>query len=80
MVNLVEEWEALEEYTGEKLGFYQILDCDGKVEVRIATGRLGFRRAFDRADDMLLARILSFCSKRQFIQISKNVRDDVFFK
>ncbi len=26
VVNLVDEWEVLEEYTGEKLGFYQILN------------------------------------------------------
>ena len=32
MVNLVEDWEILEEYAGEKLGFYQLLDCDEKIE------------------------------------------------
>jgi len=45
MVNLVEEWEILEEYAGEKLGFYQILDCDGKIEVRVLTGKLGFKKS-----------------------------------
>jgi len=25
LVNLVEEWEAIEEYAGDKRGFYQII-------------------------------------------------------
>jgi len=80
LVNLVEEWEVLEEYAGEKLGFYQILDCDGKIEVRVSTGKLGFRREFERADDPELTRILSFCKKRRFIRVSENIRDEAFFK
>ena len=80
MVNLIEDWEVLEEYAGEKLGFYQILDYDRKVEVRVSTGKLGFKKEFNRADDALLTRILAFCRKRHFIQISETVRDEAFFK
>jgi hypothetical protein len=80
MVNLVEDWEVLEEYAGEKLGFYQLLDCDGKIEIRVTTGKLGFKKEFERADDQLLTKILAFCKRRQFIQVSENIRDEAFFK
>ncbi|KPV65344.1 MAG: hypothetical protein AOA65_0206 [Candidatus Bathyarchaeota archaeon BA1] len=43
MVNLVEEWEVLEEYAGDKQGFYQVLADGEAVEIRVAIGRLGFR-------------------------------------
>jgi hypothetical protein len=79
LINLVENWEALEEYSG-KDGFYQIFDIDGKVEVRVSSGKLGFRKGFDKTDDALLIRILTFCSKHRFIQISENVKGEVFFK
>lgn len=80
LVNLVEDWDVLEEYTGEKLGFYQILDCDGSIEVRVQTGRLGFKKEFDKGDDPLLTKILDFCKKSRFIQISEHLRDEDFFK
>jgi hypothetical protein len=80
LVNLVEDWEVLEEYAGEKLGYYQILDCDGKIEVRVQTGRLGFRREFEKGDDPLLANILDFCKKHRYIQISEHLRDEDFFR
>ncbi|MCJ7761932.1 hypothetical protein MUP38_00570 [Candidatus Bathyarchaeota archaeon] len=47
MVNLVDDWEVLEEYAGEKQGFYQLLGVDGAIEIRICTGRLGFRKEFE---------------------------------
>jgi hypothetical protein len=80
VVNLVEDWEVLEEYTGEKLGFYQLLKCDGKVEVRVSTGKLGFKKQYEKPDDPELAKILAFCRRRQFIQVSENIRDEAFFK
>ena len=32
MVNIIEDWDVLEEYTGEKLSFYPILANDEKIE------------------------------------------------
>ena len=61
MVNLVEEWEALEDYAGDKQGFYQLLSDAEAVEIRVAISRLGFKKEFDNKGDMLLNRILSFC-------------------
>ena len=80
MVNLVEDWEVLEEYVGEKLGFYQILAVDGSFEVRVMTGRLGYRKEFKDGNDKLLNQILDFCKKQRFIQISEHLRDEDFFK
>jgi len=77
---LVENWEVLEDYAGDKRGFYQILDDAGAVEIRVAISRLGFKKEFDNKGDTLLNRILTFCKSRNFIKISENVRDEFFFK
>ncbi len=80
MVNLVEDWEVLEEYAGDKRGFYQILYGATGVEVRVAVGRLGFKNEFESAKDPLLNRILGFCRSRKYVKVSENIRDDFFFK
>jgi len=64
MVNLVDDWEVLEEYAGEKLGFYQLLGVDGAIEIRVCTGRLGFRKEFESGKDELLMRIQDFCKSK----------------
>jgi len=80
LVNLVEEWEVLEEYAGDKQGFYQLLSDAETVEIRVATGRLGFKKEFDNKGDPLLNRILTFCKSRKYIKVSENIRDEFFFK
>ena len=70
----------LEEYAGEKQGFYQLLAVDGAIEIRVCTGRLGFRKEFESGKDELLTRILDFCKSKKFIRISENIRDELFFK
>jgi len=80
LVNLVEDWEVLEAYAGDKQGFYQVLGDGEAVDVRVAIGRLGFKREFENKSDPLLNRILSFCKSRKYIRISENVRDEFFFK
>ena len=80
MVNIVEDWEILEEYAGDKQGFYQVLGEGEAVEIRVAIGRLGFKKEFESKNDALLNRILAFCKTRKFIRISENVRDEFFFK
>ena len=80
MVNLVEEWEVLEEYAGDKQGFYQLLADGEAVEIRVAIGRLGFKKEFENKGDPLLNRVLSFCKTRKYIRITENIRDELFFK
>ena len=80
MVNLIEDWDVLAEYAGEKLGFYQILGNDGNIEIRVQTGRIGYRKEFKTGDDPELLSILDFCKRRCYIQISEHLRDEDFFK
>jgi hypothetical protein len=76
----VEDWDVIEEYAGEKLGFYQLLGSDGVFEVRVQTGRVGFKREFENGNDPLLTKILDFCRKQRYIQVSRKLRDEEFFK
>ena len=80
MVIIVEDWDVIEEYAGEKLGFYQLLGSDKMFEIRVQTGRVGFKREFENGDDPLLAKILDFCRKQRYIQVSRKLRDEEFFK
>ena len=80
LVNLVEDWEILEEYAGDKQGFYQVLGEGEAVEIRVAIGRLGFKKDFKSKDDPLLNRILYFCKSQRYIKISESIRDEFFFK
>jgi hypothetical protein len=78
LVNLVEEWKVLEAYAGDKQGFYQVLA--EAVEIRVAIGRLGFKKQFENKADSLLNRILGFCRSREYIRVSESIRDEFFFK
>jgi hypothetical protein len=80
LVNLIEDWDVLAEYAGEKLGFYQILGNDGTIEIRVQTGRIGYKKEFKAGDDPGLLSILDFCKKHRYIQISEHLRDEEFFR
>ena len=80
VVNIIEEWNVLVEYAGEKLGFYQLLDSDGVIEIRVQTGRIGYKKEFEAGNNKLLNEILDFCKKHRFIQVCENMRDEQFFK
>ncbi len=80
MVNLVEDWNVVEEYADDKMGFFQVLGDDEPVEVRVCVGRCGFKREFQSKSDPLLTRILAFCRREKYIKVSERVRDDSFFK
>ena len=49
-------------------------------EIRVQTGRVGFKREFEKGDDPLLNKILDFCRKHRYIRISQTARDEQFFK
>lgn len=80
LVNIIEDWDVLEEYAGEKLGFYQLLASDGLFEIRVQTGRVGFKREFENGNDPLLTKILDFCRRHRYIRVSQTARDEQFFK
>jgi hypothetical protein len=78
VVNLVEDWSILAQYTGEKLGFYQLIAGNKTFQIRVQTGKLGFIKEFS-TEDPALEKITKFCEKR-FIKISEHMRDEDFFK
>jgi serine phosphatase RsbU (regulator of sigma subunit) len=80
LVNLIEDWDVLEEYAGEKLGFYQLLATDGMFEIRVQTGRVGFKREFENGNAPLLNKILDFCKRHRYIRVTQKLRDEEFFK
>lgn len=81
MVSIVEKWEEMEAYSGQvKNGYYQIIETDGTIELRVQLYRLGFIKEFKDDNDPLLNRILSFCRGRKYFNVSKTVRDELFFK
>jgi hypothetical protein len=82
LVNLVEDWEVLQDYAGDKQGYYQVLgDEENKqMEIRLAVGRLGFKRIFEKTPDPLLSEILAFCKTHKYARISETIRDELFFR
>ena len=81
MVDLVENWDDLEEYAEWcRYGTYQIGEgIDGK-EVRVMVGRFGFIRIFSDLEDALYKRIIKFCKGKGFIKILNTVPEEIFFK
>jgi hypothetical protein len=77
---LVEDWESIEEYAGDKQGFYQILQGGKGVEIRVTVGKLGYKNSFDNSKDPLLERIIKFCGFQNYVKISESIRDEQFFK
>ena len=80
MVNLVEEWKVLENYAGFKRGFYQIIDDEKAMEIRVKVGELGFKTEFENKEDTLLNKILDFCKSKRYIEVSNNIMDEYFFQ
>jgi hypothetical protein len=80
LVIIIDDWGVLEEYAGEKLGFYQLLINDSAVEIRVQTGRVGFKREFANRNDELYNKILDFCRRSRYIKVSQTARDEQFFK
>jgi len=80
VVNIIEDWDVLAEYAGEKLGFYQVLFSDGTVEIRVITGRVGFKREFASREDPTYNKILNFCKRNRYIKVTQTARDEQFFK
>jgi len=84
LVNIVDEWASLERYarqaSADKLtGLYQLLEVDGKLEVRVWIGDCGFKKTFENINDQEIIDIRDFCWKEQYTQIRGNIPNDKFF-
>lgn len=80
MVFVVEDWEALKEYAGDKQGFYQILAVENGVQIRVSAGKIGFKKTFQNSKDLLLERITKFCALLDYIKVTQNIPADKFFR
>jgi hypothetical protein len=58
VANLVEDWESLERYAGQLPGFYQLLDNDGRIEIRVWIDKFGFKTELADANDPKLMQII----------------------
>ena len=82
VVNIIEDWDVLEEYAGEKLGFYQILAIEEHVKSEHNSERMVSRESlWRRFVDPFLNRILNFKSncaqKKQYRR--KKIFTPIFF-
>lgn len=67
VVYIVDNWKEMEAYSGDvKNGYYQILNVDGEVEIRVQVGRLGLIKKFKDPLDPLLSEIIDFCTHKYF--------------
>jgi len=80
LVNLVESWEALEEYAKWcRYGSYQTRETIAGIEIRVVIGKFGYIKRFKDKDDPILNHILGFCKDEGFIKVLGNIPDDLFF-
>jgi hypothetical protein len=81
LVHIVEDWEIMEQYGSEPQTVYQILAAEEeKTVVRVAAGRIGFKKEFDDPKDPLISRIIEFCQDGHFVKLDKCEKVDNFFK
>ena len=81
MVRIVEDWEIMEEYGTEQQTIYQILAAEEeKTIVRVAAGRIGFKKEFDNPKDPLINRIIEFCKSLSYVKLDNDIEVDHFFK
>ena len=81
MVNIVKDWNQMEEYAEWcRIGQYQETSTLRGKEVRVQVGRFGYKKTFKDDKDLLLEHILDFCNHNGFIEVVDNIPDEQFFK
>jgi len=80
LVYVVEDWEILKEYACDKQGFYQVIPGEEGIQIRVATGKLGFKKTFKDSKDPLLEKIIKFCGVQNYVKVSENIGSDYFFR
>jgi hypothetical protein len=80
MINITDNWDLFQIYCGQELGIYQLLENDNGIDVRILVGRSGFKREFLSYNDSLLNKILAFCRRHGYIQLSQTTQTSKFFQ
>jgi len=81
LVYLVEDWKIIEEYGTEPQTVYQIFAAEEeKTVVRVAAGRIGFKKEFDDPKDPLISHIIKFCKSESYVKLANTIEADHFFK
>ncbi|MFA5571504.1 MAG: hypothetical protein WDA42_00225 [Candidatus Bathyarchaeia archaeon] len=71
---MIEDWDVLEEYAGEKLGFYQLLSNDGIIEIRVQTGRIDYKKEFTASIFNIVVQGVGFEPKRLNRQFRSRIK------
>ena len=85
MVDLVEDWEDLAEYTRAlpksiKAGSsYQLRKSKHGVEIKVRVCKYGYSQEFKDEDDVELIKILAFCKVEEFIKVTGSTPTELFF-
>ena len=85
MVDLVEDWEDLADYTRSlpksiKDGSsYQLRKSKHGVEIKVRVCKYGYSKEFKDEDDEELIKILAFCQFEKFIKVTGATPTDLFF-
>ena len=70
----------MEQYGTEPQTVYQIFAAEEeKTVVRVAAGRIGFKKEFDNPKDPLIKRIIKFCKSQSYVKLADNIEADHFF-
>jgi len=89
LVNIVEDWEEMEQYAADTERWasraYQILDIETRdkkkrVLIKVLVGRYGFEQEFPDRNDPGFQKIQGFCTFGKFINVNKTIPDEQFFK
>jgi hypothetical protein len=80
LVNVIEDWEILEETALSRLGIFQVVESEGFLEIMVLVGNVGFRREFSDEKDPLFWRIYNFCHRSGYARIRENIPVGAFFK
>jgi len=64
---------------------YQVIRIEVKENevryvLRVQVGKFGFQQEFSTMDDLILKGIIDYCRERKFLNVSKTVQDEDFFK
>lgn len=91
MVFLTLDWRAFKEYaTNCRLGTYQVKETTEGLEVRVRTGKLGFKthiqgaiekdepKFADPKDEDVYNEIIEFCKLQGFTQVVGSIPDEQF--
>jgi hypothetical protein len=81
LVQIVEDWETIENNSTEQQTIYQVLEAEEeKTVVNVLAGRIGYKKVFDNPKDPLIERIIKFRKSQYFVKFSQSVNPDHFFK